>query len=167
MTKTYYIFRHGQTYATKAGTDYIDDPNPGILAEGIPTIKKLGEYLKGKPTHKNFTSEYLRCKMTSQLVSEITHQKFITDPLLNEWVTPPLEPAETFESLHARLTKFVSKLKNSTHNSFAICTHGALITGLKMLLLNQNFTRHGAYFCPDPGVLTVIKNREVGEINFN
>jgi broad specificity phosphatase PhoE len=167
LTKTYYIFRHGQTYATKAGTDYIHGINPPILDEGIPAIKKLGEYLKDKPTDKNYTSEFLRCKMTSKIIGDISGRNFTEEPLINEWITPPLPNPETFESLHKRLTEFVNKTKSSKDESFAICTHGANITGLKMLLLNQNFARHEAYFYPDPGVLTVIQNGEVGEINFN
>ena len=53
------------TYFAKNNIPYGDQVESAeILEEGIPTIKKLGEYLKDIKTEVNYTSPFKRCIQT-------------------------------------------------------------------------------------------------------
>jgi broad specificity phosphatase PhoE len=43
-----------------------------ILPEGIPAVKRLADYLKDIKTDINFTSPYLRCKQTVDIISKVS-----------------------------------------------------------------------------------------------
>ena len=167
MNKTYYIFRHGETYATKARTIYDKGLDPPILDEGIPTIEKMAEFLGKIKSDENYTSEYLRCRMTSGIIAKKVGKKFKTQKALNEYSKDNPAYDETFDSLQKRLTKFTNKLLNSKSNTFMICTHGNIITILAYLFRSKSFVESDFTNTPRPGVLIIVKNGKVTKKNFN
>ena len=47
MSQTFYIFRHGETVGSRRGGFYgFNYFRAPLLEEGLPAIKKMGEYLK-------------------------------------------------------------------------------------------------------------------------
>jgi broad specificity phosphatase PhoE len=169
LTKTYYIFRHGATYATKAGIDYTrENPDPPILDEGVVAIKKAAKYLKNMNTGLNLTSKYLRCRMTADIISDITGKKFDTELLLNEALLVGIEfKNETLEEFLDRMRRLHLKLISTAANNILLITHGAVIGCLKHLLVKGKVEEQNIYDYPEPGILTVIKGGSVKEINFN
>src|SRR3989344_7569666 len=122
-----YIFRHGMTYFSKKDIPYGNQVETAeILPEGIPVIKRLGEYLKDIPTDANFTSPFKRCMQTSGIISDITGKKFQVDHDLHDW-----DPrVETVENMIARILLFCLKLHATSYSSVTICTHGYPINAL-------------------------------------
>jgi broad specificity phosphatase PhoE len=164
QTKTYYIFRHGETFVTKSkGLRLygLHSRSIGILPEGIPTIKRLAEYLKDISTDNNVCSEYLRCKETAKIVTDITGKKFTYDPRLNEYFF------ESFWHFKNRIKNFIDESESSKNKTFLICTHGAVVSGLTRLLLAGKFNPMQALMFPRPGVLTIISGKDIYAIDFN
>lgn len=162
MSQTFYIFRHGETFATKAGTGYGDQIlTAGILEEGRPTIEKMARYLKNIPTDYNVSSEINRCKQTSEIVSKITGKQFVFDERLNEVYM------ETFQNVTDRLNSLLSEIKAQNYNRILICTHGAIIGTLLGFFTDQKFEEQDLFNFPPPGVLTIVKENQIEQINFN
>ena len=163
MVKTYYIFRHALTYALKTGTAYGDAVlTAPILHVGRQPYKKMGRFLKSKRTDFNVSSPLIRCKQTTQIISEITGKEFILDERLTEF------HLESRESLERRLTDFLDEMNEKGFEKMAICTHGAVISALIGLLTPENGKEeYGLLNYPDPGVLVIIKDGHFEEINFN
>ncbi len=168
-SKTFYILRHGETYATKNNTNYSpNDPNPPILEEGMGVLQKIGEYFKNIESEVNLVSEYLRCQMTADIVSKIADMQFISEPLLNEAQTMGVEKkSETISEFLDRTKRLYEKIISSENKSLFLITHGANIGTLKSLLVKGVATEESIYDFPKPGVLTVIKNNQISELDFN
>ncbi len=170
----YYIFRHGETFATKGNVEYgkhvIDAPT---LREGIPTTKRMAEYLKEINTNFNVRSEFLRVAQTAAIITDITGRRFETDARLNDTLVAPKEyetmypKTETREEFIARVTSFVDDLKSKPYDTVLIGTHGGVIAALKHLLVNGEFDYKNIMDFPRPGVLTIIKGNTIEEIDFN
>lgn len=162
----YYIFRHGPTYFSKKGIPYGDQVETAeILKEGFPAIERLGKYLKGIKTDFNVTSPYLRCRQTVEIVSKNSDKFFEINNLLHDY-----DPRnETIEDNAKRITDFYNDLITHTpeYSSVAICTHGYPIAMLKDLVLTGKIDLSKINDYPETGVLTVIKNSTISEINFN
>lgn len=158
----YYIFRHAQTYFTKNHVMYEDKIETAkILKEGIPAITRLAKYLKNKKTDANFSSPYLRCKQTVEIVGKISGKEFVFDKRLGEF------NAETIEEMADRLSKFYEEIKGKNYKNIAICTHGYPIAVLRSFITRDKFEEEELNSYPSPGFLMIIRNKKVEYINFN
>jgi broad specificity phosphatase PhoE len=162
MHKIYYIFRHGETHATKHKRWYWHTLySATILEEGKPSVLRLAKYLKNIPTDYNVSSPFLRCRQTVELVNKVTGKKFEFDKRISE---------RTFElpwTFRNRILSFILEMENTKHKNILICTHSACIRELVAYLTKNNLTPKKEYEAPLPGVLTIIKDGNIEEINFN
>lgn len=162
MSKTYYIFRHGETFATKQkGWYWYKLYSATILEEGKPSILRLAEYLKKIPTDFNVSSPFLRCRQTVDIVSTITGKEFKFDKRIGE---------HTFEFpwvFKKRILSFVNEIENSDKQNILICTHGVVIQMLIKYLAKDNPTLIESMVAPFPGVLIIIKDGKLIDMNFN
>lgn len=162
--KTFYIFRHGETFASKAGDISYGENNFNVplLDEATPTIEKLGDYLKDNTPNSSIklTSEYFRCVQTSEIVSTKLGTKFVKDSRLNEL------DSETIAEFTDRLIALLKDIEKSDLEDVLICTHGAVIAALKHLILNGQFSVSKLHDYPKTGVLCVIKDESLQEISF-
>lgn len=162
--KTFYIFRHAETYFSKNNINYGDKTETApILEEGIPTIKRLAEYLQNIKTDANFSSTYLRCRQTVEIVSSITQKEFTFDENLRDYYTKN----ETIEDVVGRIKTFYDSLRTNSFKSVAICTHGYPIAMLTDFITKGKFDMNNLGNYPQPGILTVIKKKEVELVDFN
>ncbi|QQG40718.1 MAG: histidine phosphatase family protein [Candidatus Levyibacteriota bacterium] len=160
MNKTFYIFRHG--LSTKSLFGYGDKiVTAELLPEGKPPIKKMGKYLKNVSTDFCVRSEFIRCQQTSDIIAKATNKKFINDKRLNEYND------ETFDNLRDRTKDFLENIEKSNYKDILICTHGAVIAALKNLILKNKFTIFQLYDYPKTGMLLIIKEGKIEEIDFN
>ena len=173
MNKTYYIFRHGQTFATKASSGYgIKIFSAPILPEAVPALESMGKFLKKVPDSSNFSSPVRRCRETVDIIRRVSEKEFLFDERLREYFifnrtsSNPLF-IETFGTLRNRIQSFIDHTKQVEAENILICTHGALIAGLANLLTNGQFVRTDANEYPSPGVLTIIKGSKLKQIDFN
>jgi broad specificity phosphatase PhoE len=162
--KTYYIFRHGETFATKAGTGYgMKVFSAPLLPEASPALQKMGEYLKNIPTDINVSSAVKRCRQTVEIIGKESGKEFIFDKRLNEFFL------ESVGHLVERLKKFLEDLEKHNYQHVLLCTHGACISALITLLTakKDHPTSYNLFHYPQPGVLTIIEGNNIQEINFN
>lgn len=159
---TYYIFRHGQTYFSKNEVPYGSQiENAPLLPEGKPIIRKLAEYLKSKPTDANFTSPYLRCVKTSNIVSKITGKVFTIDNRLHDF------NAESIDTMVKRLKDFLDEVAKANYESVTICTHGYPIAVLKGLLTKGKCKIADLQHYPPTGTLLVVHTNSSELLDFN
>jgi broad specificity phosphatase PhoE len=166
--KTYYIFRHAlATYSTTGYGEGI--VNAHILPEGVLPIQKMAEYLKHVITDYNVSSELTRCTETTAIINDIGGKLFVTDPRLNEFSLEENYSHESFEEFRGRLLSFLREVQEDvTLVNILICTHGAVIAGLKHILLNGTFTVEDHHDFPAPGQLFIIHGNGTTEIkDFN
>ncbi len=162
MVKRYYIFRHGETFATKGHFGYgLNIYSASILDTGIPTIEKLAEYLKDIPSDYNVCSEFKRCRQTVAIVEKTTGKKFEYDAHLNEYI---LEPIWRFRK---RVRHFIEDCEDKNYETVMICTHGAVMAALKHLLTTHKFKLRNLIDYPKPGILMIIEDGKLTEVNFN
>lgn len=162
MAKTYYIFRHGETFATKSGGGYgVRIFNAPILPEGKEAIEKMAKFLKAKDVDLSLSSPFKRCKQTVEIISGITGSEFKFDKRLSEFFL------ETFGHFKRRIKNLVDEVESSDYKSVAICTHGAVISGLTGFLTKGVFEVLSVPDYPDPGVLIIIRDHHLEEVNFN
>jgi len=159
-----YIFRHGITYFSKNRLPYGDSIETAeILPEGIPAIKRMGNYLRDVHTDSNFTSPYKRCIQTSLIISGVSSKKFKMDTNLRDW-----DPQkETVEGMIKRLYRFSAQLATNNHTSVAICTHGYPINALIAYFTKGTIDKGDLDSFPDPGVLVIVDNKKVVYKDFN
>lgn len=159
-TQHWTIFRHGLATLSKRG--YGDKIiTAEVLPEGIPPVRRIGAYLKGRPCDFAVRSEFLRCQQTADIVTEITGQPFISDPRLNEMVH------ETFEQIQDRVYAFVQEMRGSTYSHIWVCTHGIIIAALKSYLLKGSFARKDELDYVLPGQLLLIEGKQVEVMRFD
>lgn len=160
METTFYITRHA--LAIKKGEAYGNRVlTAEILPEGIPPIEKMGNYLKNVAFDYSVCSPILRCQQTAAILSKYTKKPFVTDKLLREYYE------ETFEELYKRTSTFLQNLQAKNYKNVLICTHGSVIAGLTHFIINNRFTEEERMDFPNPGVLTIIQNKTMKEIDFN
>jgi len=162
LKNSYYIFRHGETFSTRDGTPYGERQfEAEILPQGVPAIKRLAEKLKDRHFDYYYTSELLRCLQTSQIVASVLGVEFEKNKLLNEM----LEPG--FVEFRNRVKTLVAKMEEEEYKAYLLCTHGAVISALKHLLVFGKYEEENLLDYPIPGTLMVI-NRSGSEIlDFN
>ena len=162
--KTYYIFRHGETFATKAGTGYgIRVFSAPILPEARTPLEKMGKYLAAIEDSYNISSEVLRCRQTVAIIAEKSGKSFVFDKRLNEFFL------ESYGHFKKRLQAMLDAIEKESAENILICTHGAGIAGL-ISLLTPKKDMPGAFdvfHYPAPGILTIIQGETVKEVNFN
>lgn len=160
-----FIFRHGETFETKNGSLPYGPrvESAQILPEAIPVIKRLGKYLKNIKTDTNYTSPYLRCIQTVEIVTEVSKKVFLVEDRLSEY----RPEKETLDELIARVEEFFKYLKSQKLDSAAICTHGFPISVLTQLATKGFVRKHEMENYPKPGELTIIKNCKKGIVDFN
>ncbi len=169
MAKTFYLFRHGETFVTRGQRlwyypRFLPETafsygarvfSASILEEAKPTLQKLAEYLKDIPTDFNASSQFRRCRQTVQIVEKETKKEFIFDKRLNEFVF------ETPWAFRHRVKSFLKTLVDKDYQNVAICTHGAVLSLLASLLTGK------AVGFPKPGVLVIIKGNQIKYQDFN
>lgn len=169
----YYIFRHGETFATRDNVEYgkhVIDAT--ILPEGIPVTKRLADYLKNIETDFNVRSEFLRVAQTAEIITNVTGKEFVTDERLNDTLVAPKKFLNVFPRTESRqnfidrVSSFVSELQTKSYQTVLIGTHGGVIAALKHIITKGEFTYDQIMDFPNPGVLTVIKDT-IEEIDFN
>ncbi len=159
MDKNFYLFRHA--LATKSARGYGRKIlTAEILAEGIPSIKNLAEYLKNIHDSIYFSSDVLRCRQTTEIIIRYIHKKPIYDKRLNEFYR------ETFTSFKERVKEFLREISKSRSKNIFICTHGIVIASFKHFLLENKFTFNNRHDFPKVGELLIIKNNSVKKIEF-
>ena len=158
--KNFYLFRHG--LATKSLIGYGDKIlTATLLPEGVPPIERMAEFLKDIPSDFNVSSEFLRCQQTTKIISDITNKKFVRDVRLNEYYN------ESFEEFRTRVKNFLQEIETQPYKNIIICTHGAVVAALKNLITKNSFYIFQQFTFPKTGVLMIIKNNTIEEIDFN
>lgn len=167
MSKTYYIFRHALATYSKDG--YGDEIlTASILPKETEPIKKMAKYLTSVKESINFSSEVKRAKQTAKIITKITGKKFIFDPRLNEYDTSSKQfLEESFESFYQRIHQFVKDAQKLETENILICSHGAIITGIKNILIKGDFTKDDLFDFPLCGELLIINGKSLRSINFN
>lgn len=162
MIQNLYIFRHGETFFSKNEIPYGENVlTAPILEEGIPSIKRIGETLKGIDSEYCVASPVLRCKQTVGIIKEISGNDFEFDDKITEYNN------ETIEALRQRVQEFINKLNEGGYKTVFICTHGAVIAALKHLCTSATFEIENLIDYPDTGIIVAIENGIVREINCN
>lgn len=169
MQKTFYIFRHGATFATLSGSGYGDHILSASIAQGSQDVlTRIGEYFINIDTDINISSPLLRCKQSVEIIGPIAGKKFIFDERVSEFSTVKNEILdESLEEFKKRLKDLLSEIDKKKYQSILICTHGAVVSGLSKLLTGGDFNLEDVSTYPDPGVLMTITDKKVSEINFN
>ncbi len=158
---TFYIFRHGETFATKANSGYgVKIFSAPLLDEGKPAIERMGNYLKNIQTDFNATSQFLRCRQTAEIISKASGKQFVIDKRIGEFFLKP------FGHFRRRLKSFLKTIEQKNYQSVAICSHQAVIVMLLELLRGTDYRRLNSYNYPTPGILLIVDQSSVKEINF-
>lgn len=162
MSPEYYLFRHGQTFATQGNRGYgLRVFSAPILESGMPALQRMGEYLKDIPTDYQVSSAVKRCVQTTDIISKATGRPFIKDKRLNEYFL------ETFGYFVGRITRVLQDIETNKYKKVAICTHGAGLAVLINTLTKKKVQPSDLLTFPDPGRLIIIREGQLQEINFN
>jgi len=124
----------------------------------------MGTYLCNIPSDYHVCSEFLRCRQTAAIISNITGKAFVFDKRLNEY-SPEIQ--ESFESFQNRVQAFFNDLQTKPYHNILICAHGSVIAAIKNLILADNFEESQLNDFPKTGMLLTIKNKKVEEVDFN
>jgi len=159
-SKTFYIVRHGlATHSTHGyGKRKLTAP---ILPEGRIAINKLAVELKNIGESANISSEIIRCRETSGIITEITGKKFTYDKRLNE------DYHETVRDIRERVMSFLKDAMKFPQHNIIVCTHGIIIAAIKNLLINDKFVTSQHHDFPQTGTLLIIEGKTAKTINFN
>lgn len=135
VSPTYYIVRHGHTFATKLNVPYGSFVfSAKLLPESYPALHSIGKYLQ--KTHFDYfcSSEISRCRETASILEQELHITYETTPRLNEFAN------ESIHELADRVRSFLAYTKKQQYTSILIVTHGAVIACLKHLVLHDSFS---------------------------
>ena len=134
----FYIFRHGDTVNSKNPFDKLsikkNTRNLPILPESYPALEKIGKYLKDIPTDADFSSPYLRCRQSVEIVGKFSGKKYVLNPRIEE-----LEGHINFPDFNKRITSFLGEIKEKSYSTVSICTHGAVIAAIKHIETRGKF----------------------------
>lgn len=163
MNKTFYLARHGLATHSKIG--YGDKVYTAeLLPEGILPIERMAEYLQNAPTDINVSSQLIRCRQTTEIISKKTGKEFIFDKRLNEYWPESIEP---FLSFHDRIQNFLEDIVQKETKSILICTHGSGIVAIKNFILRETFNESHLFDFSKTGTLVIIKNGKIETLDFN
>ena len=159
-SKTIYLVRHGLATHSKRGYGKRKLTAP-ILPEGEAAIRRLAESLISVPDNFNISSEIIRCRQTSAIISEITGKQFTFDARLNEG------NRETIMQIRQRALSFIQDVEKVPQKNIIICTHGVIIAAIKNLIITNKFVTRMMTDYPLPGELMIIDGNNVKMTNFN
>jgi broad specificity phosphatase PhoE len=160
MAPTWYIFRHAlATYSKNGyGDQIISAP---ILPEARASIEAMAHYLNDITSSANYSSEYLRCRQTAEIISNVANKKFVFDDRINEFHDEP------FEAFHERVHNWYSEVANAQPANIIVCSHGAVLSALRHIVIRGDFIEQGLLDYPPCGELMIIRDKEVQIIDFN
>jgi broad specificity phosphatase PhoE len=157
--KTFYLVRHGiATHKKSYGTRKL---TASILPESIPVIKRLAEALIDVPDSANFSSEIIRCRETSAIITEITKKQFIFDARLNEVFYARAK------EIRERVRSFLNDMLILPQKNIIVCTHGVVISAIKNLTINDSFGLKDFNDYPLSGELMIIEGKDIKVKSFN
>lgn len=157
---TWYLFRHAlATYDKKGYGDQILTAT--ILEHEVAPIEKMATYLRKVKDSINVSSTLLRCTQTTDIISRGSGKIFTTDKRLNEYYN------ESFEEFHQRVTRWVHDIGKIQPSAVLVCSHGAVIAGIKHILLDGDFREFDIRDYPDCGELLIIEHKSTKLMNFN
>jgi len=160
--KTFYLFRHGQTYYSKNEIPYgTNEHTADILDEARPPIEQIGQFLSTVPIDTAFRSELRRCEQTAHIIESTVQFRFTPTPLCNEFME------DSFEAFYKRMQTLTEMLEKASGDGIAVCTHGAVIAALKKMLLGQEFGAHDLMYYPKTGVVVKVSEGKLLELDFN
>jgi broad specificity phosphatase PhoE len=160
MNKTIYLFRHGLATHSKRGYGK-GIVSAHILPEGIPPIQKIGTHLKNISNCLYFSSEFIRCRETNAIVTQLTGKSFDYDSRLNE------KYKETIGDVRKRVSEFLKDVSFLPQTNIILCTHGVIIAAIKNLLFSSKFVTKHLVDYPLTGELMIIEEKSFKTINFN
>jgi len=158
--KTFYLFRHGLATHSKYGYGR-KILTVSILPEGIPAIKRLADALKDIPNSIQKSSEFVRCRETSSIITQATGKIFEGDARLNE------KYHEKIYEVRMRVRDFLNEVMSLPQQNIIICTHGVIISAIKNLLVHNKFVTKHLHNFPQTGELMIVEEKRVKIINFN
>ncbi len=158
-SKTFYLIRHGIATHSKRGYGSKKFTAP-ILPEAIPSIMRLATFLKTVPTSANFSSEIIRCRETSAIITQITGKQFVFDARLNE------ENGEGVKLISTRVRSFLCEVIHRPEKDILICTHGVIIAAIKNILLTDKFPTTKFYDYCLPGELIILNKNSTSLLDF-
>ncbi len=160
MATTWYIFRHALATYNKNG--YGDEIfSAQILPEARASIQAMAHYLRDIKPSANYSSEYLRCRQTAEIVSNVTRKKFVFDERINEFHDEP------FEAFYERVHDWYAEVTNAQPANIIVCSHGAVLSALRHIVIHGDFMEQGLLDYPPCGELMIIRDIEVQLIDFN
>lgn len=121
----------------------------------------MAKFLEKVALNFNVSSEYLRCQQTTKIIMANSGLKFEKDARLNEF------GQETFSEFIKRIKDFLEEVKKNEYQTVVICTHGAVISTIKNLLIKGRMKRRELPFFPKPGILMCIEGEKIQKIDFN
>jgi broad specificity phosphatase PhoE len=162
MSKTYYLFRHGETFASIKHSGYgVRILSAPILPSAEPITKRMGQFLKEIPTDYNVSSPVKRCRQTCQIITLESGKQFVFDRRISEFFI------ETFGMFRNRLKRFVAEMEKSDNQTILICTHGAVLAGLLAYFTKGDFNASDMFKYPPTGLLIKLKDGKIEEFDFN
>lgn len=165
-SKTYYLFRHGETKTSKRDGIYLLDYfSASILPEAYPPLERMGEFLKTVPSTYHVSSQFYRCRQTTAIITKHTKKEFIFDKRLNDF------SLETPHHYGKRIRSILHDLEALPDTHIMICTHGGNIETITDLLIKKDFSvlknMKRLLHPTKPGKLVIITNNTKKEIDFN
>lgn len=159
--KIFYLVRHALATHSRHGYGKRRFTAP-ILLVGIPAIQKLASLLKNVEESVNISSEIIRCRETSAIITQVSGKKFLFDSRLNEGGY-----TETVKEIEKRVKSFINDIVLLPQRNIIICTHGKIIAAIKHLVLDGAYLAKDTYDYSQTGELMIIKGKAMRTINFN
>jgi broad specificity phosphatase PhoE len=155
-----FVFRHGETFSTRDRVGYGDRQNEGILSEGKEAVERIAEYLKEQKIERWYSSPFKRCIETMDLVMKTVEEKYVTDERLGEFYK------KDWDLFVEGIREFIKEIRESGVKKVGVCTHGAVIAGIKFLWFDKEFFWENVHLYPDPGIVLVMDEYGLIEKNF-
>ena len=152
----YYIFRHGQTFFSKFHIPYgVFVKSAKILSEGKTQSKRIGEYFKTKKIDAYYSSPFIRCTQTVEIIQKVIGKKFVIDKRIGEEMVTHRK--EGFEDLVTRISDFLEEIKSKKFKAVAICSHGWPMAVMLAILKKGRATRDDLLSYPKAGEIVEIE----------
>ncbi len=157
----WYVFRHGETFYTRDGVNYGDKQlTISILDEGVPALMRMGEYLKKENISEWYSSPFKRCVDSMKVVKEVAGGGYKTDERMGEFYK------KDWGQFVEGIREFLGEIEKKGIEKVGVCTHGAVLAGIRHLLIEGVFEREQMHEHPDPGVLWIIEKGKLEKISF-
>jgi broad specificity phosphatase PhoE len=157
---SWYLFRHGLATRNPAGYGK-EILTATILPESIQSVEKIAIFLSTVTDSINYCSELKRCVQTAGIITRLTGKKFRLDSRMNEY------HRESFSVFKLKLHLFLDEITSQNPQNIIICTHGAVIAGLKHLLMHAIFSESDLLDYPQCGQLLILQDKRIEIKDFN